>query len=55
MVGLRGVGKTVLLGRMRDDAEESGIQVALVEAPRNALCLRSLGRSSATRCSGCRG
>ena len=26
MVGLRGVGKTVLLDRMRDDAEAAGIQ-----------------------------
>jgi len=33
MVGLRGVGKTVLLDRMRDDAEAIGIQTARVEAP----------------------
>ena len=33
MVGLRGVGKTVLLDRMRDDAEGSGIQTVRVEAP----------------------
>ena len=33
MVGLRGVGKTVLLDRMRQDAEESGIQTIRVEAP----------------------
>ncbi|MBD3308683.1 AAA family ATPase [candidate division KSB3 bacterium] len=33
MVGLRGVGKTVLLDRMRDDAESSGIQTMHVEAP----------------------
>jgi AAA ATPase domain len=33
MVGLRGVGKTVLLDRMRDDAEATGIQTARVEAP----------------------
>jgi len=33
MVGLRGVGKTVLLDRMRDDAEASGIQTLRVEAP----------------------
>ncbi len=33
MVGLRGVGKTVLLDRMRDDAESGGIQTARVEAP----------------------
>ena len=33
MVGLRGVGKTVLLDRIRDDAEEAGIQTLRVEAP----------------------
>ncbi len=33
MVGLRGVGKTVLLDRMRDDAEAVGIQTVRVEAP----------------------
>ncbi len=33
MVGLRGVGKTVLLDRMMDDAEASGIQTLRVEAP----------------------
>ncbi|MBI5142028.1 MAG: ATP-binding protein [Nitrospirae bacterium] len=35
MVGLRGVGKTVLLDRMRDDAEGTGIQTLRVEAPEN--------------------
>src|SRR5688500_4997717 len=33
MVGLRGVGKTVLLDRMRDDAEASAIHTLRVEAP----------------------
>lgn len=33
MVGLRGVGKTVLLDRMRDDAERAGIHTMRVEAP----------------------
>jgi hypothetical protein len=33
MVGLRGVGKTVLLDRMRDDAESTGIQTVRIEAP----------------------
>lgn len=33
MVGLRGVGKTVLLDRMREDAEAVGIQTLRVEAP----------------------
>lgn len=33
MVGLRGVGKTVLLDRMRDDAEAEGIHTVRIEAP----------------------
>lgn len=33
MVGLKGVGKTVLLDRMRDDAEGTGIQTLRIEAP----------------------
>lgn len=33
MVGLRGVGKTVLLDRMRHDAENNGIQTLRIEAP----------------------
>ena len=33
MVGLRGVGKTVLLDRMREDAEGAGIHTLRVEAP----------------------
>lgn len=33
MVGLRGVGKTVLLDRMRDDAEARGVQTVRIEAP----------------------
>lgn len=35
MVGLRGVGKTVLLDRLRDDAEASGMETIRVEAPEN--------------------
>jgi hypothetical protein len=35
MVGLRGVGKTVLLDRMRDDAEAKGIHTLRIEAPEN--------------------
>ena len=35
MVGLRGVGKTVLLDRMREDAEGAGIHTLRVEAPEN--------------------
>src|SRR5262245_4890829 len=33
MVGLRGVGKTVLLSRMREDAEASRIHTIGIEAP----------------------
>lgn len=33
MVGLRGVGKTVLLDRMHDDAEAAGIHTVRIEAP----------------------
>lgn len=33
LVGLRGVGKTVLLDRMREDAEASGIHSVRIEAP----------------------
>ena len=35
MVGLRGVGKTVLLDRMREEAEGAGIHTLRVEAPEN--------------------
>lgn len=35
MVGLRGVGKTVLLDRMRDDAEALGVHTLRIEAPEN--------------------
>ncbi len=35
MVGLRGVGKTVLLDRTRDDAEGAGIHTLRIEAPEN--------------------
>jgi AAA ATPase domain len=35
MVGLRGVGKTVLLDRMRFDAEANGIHTVRIEVPEN--------------------
>lgn len=35
MVGLRGVGKTVLLDQLRDEAEAAGMQTIRVEAPEN--------------------
>lgn len=35
LVGLRGVGKTVLLDQMRRDAEAAGINTVRVEAPEN--------------------
>ena len=33
MVGLRGVGKTVLLDRLRDEAEQAGMETLRIEAP----------------------
>src|SRR5574337_1178574 len=33
LVGLRGVGKTVLLDRVREDAEAAGIHTVRIEAP----------------------
>ncbi len=41
MVGLRGVGKTVLLERMRLDAERNGVHTIRIEAPENMRILRS--------------
>ena len=35
MVGLRGVGKTVLLDRLREEAEAAGIHTLRIEAPEN--------------------
>ncbi len=35
MVGLRGGGKTVLLERMRLDAEQTGVYTLRIEAPEN--------------------
>jgi hypothetical protein len=35
MVGLRGVGKTVLLDRMRQDADDRGVYTIRIEAPEN--------------------
>ena len=35
MVGLRGVGKTVLLDMIRQEAESSGIHALRIEAPEN--------------------
>lgn len=60
MVGLRGVGKTVLLDRMRDDAEASGIYTLRVEAPESRslpallapqirLCLLQLSRNEPSK------
>lgn len=41
LVGLRGVGKTVLLDRIRQDAEASGIHTVRIEAPEGRSCPRS--------------
>jgi hypothetical protein len=35
LIGLRGVGKTVLLDRMRSDAEADGVHTLRIEAPEN--------------------
>lgn len=35
LLGLRGVGKTVLLDQMRNDAEKSGVHTIRIEAPEN--------------------
>ena len=56
MIGLRGVGKTVLLDRMRDNAEEAEMHSLRIEAPENRslpallapqlrLCLLQLSRN----------
>ncbi len=60
MVGLRGVGKTVLLDRMRDDAEASGVIAVRAEVPENKslpallapqlrIALLQLSRSAAAK------
>lgn len=60
MVGLRGVGKTVLLDQMRSDAEESGVHTIRLEtpedrslpallAPQIRLALLRLSRADAAR------
>ena len=60
MVGLRGVGKTVLLDRMRDNAEEAGLHTLRIEAPETRslpallapqlrLCLLQLSRNEQAR------
>ena len=40
MVGLRGVGKTVLLERIREEAESNGIYTLQIEAPENIVPVR---------------
>jgi hypothetical protein len=60
MAGLRGVGKTVLLERIRNDAEANGIQTVFLEtagdrslpsrlAPELRLVLMRLGRTAASK------
>lgn len=43
LVGLRGVGKTVLLNRIRDMAEDEGFNVALIEATESRTLPELLG------------
>jgi Cdc6-like AAA superfamily ATPase len=45
LYGLRGVGKTVLLGQIRRDAEERGFATVRIEAPEDRS-LPSLPRSA---------
>ncbi|MEZ5165049.1 MAG: ATP-binding protein [Acidimicrobiales bacterium] len=40
-VGLRGVGKTVLLNRFAEIATHEGMEVAFIEAPKRATSARS--------------
>ncbi len=47
MVGLRGVGKTVLLDQMRSDAERTGIHTIRIEAPENTS--RAFSSATSTR------
>jgi len=42
LIGLRGVGKTVLLDRMREDAESAGMQIQSI-GNTNALCRQATG------------
>ena len=60
LVGLRGVGKTVLLDRIRVNAEAAGIKSIRVEAPENRslpallvpqlrIALLSMSRDAKTR------
>jgi hypothetical protein len=50
MVGLRGVGKTVLLDRMRDDAEGVASTRCASRRRKGARCPRCWRRSFARRC-----
>lgn len=49
MVGLRGVGKTVLLDQMRDDAEASGMHTLRIGAPEGKHAWDTAERSPITR------
>jgi thymidylate kinase len=42
LVGLRGVGKTVLLDRVREEAEAAGIHTVRIEAPEGRSLLALL-------------
>jgi hypothetical protein len=42
MLGLRGVGKTVLLNRMKEAAERAGLEATKIEAPENGALARLL-------------
>jgi hypothetical protein len=54
MVGLRGVGKTVLLDRMRKQAGLLGLETIQVEAPEDRSLPALLAPDCGSRCCGCR-
>ena len=49
LVGLRGVGKTVLLDRVRMDAEASGIHTTGLRLQKDVLCQHCLRHNCAKR------
>ena len=55
LVGLRGVGKTVLLDRLRNDAEASGVYTVRAETPENRSLPALLAPSCGWFCCGSAG
>lgn len=50
LLGLRGVGKTVLLDQMRNDTEAAGAHTVRIEAPERSRFRRCWHLSSGWRC-----